>query len=161
MRARGRLPSPGCEEHELLEVTLSSIGDAVIATDNSGRINFLNPVAESLTGWAETDACGQPLAEVFRIMNEETREPASTPLDTIRRDSAIVGLANHTILIARGGREIPIDNNSAPIKDADGNISGSVIVFHDVSQQRAVERERESLLVNERRAVNPPNKQTP
>ena len=140
------------EEHELLEVTLSSIGDAVIATDNSGHITFLNPVARSLTGWPGSDACGQTLDTVFRVINEETRKPVAAPLESVRRDGAAVDLEFHTILISRDGREIPIDCNGAPIRDLNGNVSGAVIVFHDVSRQRSIARERELLLAKERTA---------
>src|SRR5205807_9909706 len=96
-----------------LTVTLHSIGDAVIATDNEGRITFLNPVAEALTGWTLQEAAGKPLATVFRIINEQTRRPIEDPVARVLRDGAVVGLGNHTILIARDGAEKPIDDIAA------------------------------------------------
>jgi PAS domain S-box-containing protein len=140
------------EQREWLQVTLSSIGDAVIATDIKGRINFINPIAESLTGWTMTLAAGKPLGEVFQIFNEETREPAESPFAIIKREGNIVGLANHTILSTRDGREIPIEDSGAPIKDSDGHIIGVIVVFHDVSERRSAEQEREKLLELEQAA---------
>ena len=124
------------EQSQLLEVTLSSIGDAVIATDTQARITFINPVAEKLTGWKRADAHSKPLDEVFRIINELTRQPVETPCDAVLRDGAIVGLANHTVLIAKDGRETPIDDSAAPIRDRDGVVFGVVLVFRDASEQR-------------------------
>jgi PAS domain S-box-containing protein len=140
------------EQREWLQVTLSSIGDAVIATDINGQIKFINPVAEVLTGWAMTLAAGQPLGKIFQIVNEETRAPAESPFAVIKREGIIVGLANHTILMTRDGREIPIENSGAPIRDADGHIIGVIVVFHDVSERRRAEQERESLLKLEQAA---------
>lgn len=93
---------------ESLRVTLASIGDAVITTDTEGRITFLNTVAESLTGWKRTEAAGQPLDCVFRIINEQTRQPIEDPATRVLRDGLTVGLANHTILIAKDGTERPL-----------------------------------------------------
>jgi PAS domain S-box-containing protein len=123
-----------------LAVTLQSIGDAVIATDNEGRVSFMNPVAESLTSWSRSDANGQPLAEVFRIVNEQTRSPAEDPVTRVLREGVVVGLGNHTILIARDGSEKPIDDSAAPIRDETGRISGVVLIFRDVTQRRQLER---------------------
>ncbi len=130
---------------ESLQTTLWSIGDAVISTDASGRVNFMNPVAERLTGWPLADARGRPLAEVFRIVNETTRETVESPADKVLRDGEIVGLANHTVLLARDGREVPIDDSGAPIRDERGRTSGVVLVFHDVTERREAERERSRL----------------
>ena len=94
-------------------VTLASIGDAVIATDTQGRVTFLNPMAESLTGWPLAEAVGRPLAEVFRIINEQTRQPVEDPAAKVLRLGTLVGLANHTALVARDGRETPIDDCGA------------------------------------------------
>jgi PAS domain S-box-containing protein len=127
---------------EYLQTTLRSIGDAVISTDTSGRVNFMNPVAERLTGWPLADAAGRPLAEVFRIVNETTREPVENPADKVLREGKVVGLANHTVLLARDGREVPIDDSGAPIRDERGRTSGVVLVFHDVTERRDAERER-------------------
>jgi PAS domain S-box-containing protein len=124
------------EQSQLLEVTLSSIGDAVIATDTQARITFINPIAEKLTGWTDAAARGRPLDEVFRIINEQTRQPVETPCDAVLRDGTIVGLANHTVLIAQDGRETPIDDSAAPIRDRDGVVFGVVLVFRDATEQR-------------------------
>lgn len=134
------------EQRELLQVTLSSIGDAVIATDINGKVNFINPVAENLTGWKMSEVAGKPLHEVFHIVNEQTREVAASPFSIIKKDGDIVGLANHTVLITKDGSEIPIEDSGAPIRDSEGNIIGVIIVFHDVSKRRLAEREREDLL---------------
>ena len=138
------------QQGELLQVTLSSIGDAVIATDVDGRISFLNPTAEALTGWALVDAKDLPIDEIFKIANEIDREkPVENPFALVKEKGSVVGLANHTILISKDGREIPIDDSGAPIRDGDGKIIGVVIVFHDVSENRRHEREREALLQSE------------
>jgi PAS domain S-box-containing protein len=123
-------------QREWLRVTLSSIGDAVLATDAAGRITFLNPVAESLTGWAEKEALGQPFQHVFQMLNEETRVPGEDIVARVLREGGVVALANHTALVARGGREIPIEDSAAPIKDSAGTVSGVVLVFHDVTEKR-------------------------
>jgi PAS domain S-box-containing protein len=139
------------EQHELLQVTIESIGDAVIATDIDGRINFINPVAEELTSWTIEEAAGKPLEEIFQIVNEETHQPVESPFTAIKRDGVVVvvGLANHTTLITKDKREIPIEDSGAPIKDEDGNVIGAILVFHDITERRAAEREREQLLKNE------------
>ena len=123
-------------EKELAQVTLQSIGDAVITTDDQERVVYLNPVAENLTGWSNDEATGQPLQQVFNIVNEYTRVLAENPVDKVLREGIIVGLANHTVLIARNGREYPIEDSAAPIRDRDGLILGVVLVFHDVSEKR-------------------------
>jgi PAS domain S-box-containing protein len=130
------------ERRELLRVTLHSIGDAVITTDNEGRITYLNAAAESLTGWAPAEAVGQPLDTVFRIVNEETGQPVENPATQALRDGLVVGLANHTILIGKDGQERPIDDSAAPIRSERGHVSGCVLVFRDVTQQRRMEQER-------------------
>jgi len=123
-----------------LGVTLASIGDAVIATDMQGRVELMNPVAQQLTGWPTTDALGRPLAEVFRIVDEDTGRPVESPVDRVLRDGVVVGLANHTILVARDGTERAISDSGAPIRDALGTTSGVVLVFHDQSDVRAAQR---------------------
>jgi diguanylate cyclase (GGDEF)-like protein/PAS domain S-box-containing protein len=122
-------------EKELALVTLQSIGDAVITTDDQNRVAFLNPVAERLTGWTTEAARGQPLQQVFNIINEFTREPVENPVDKVMRSGIIVGLGNHTILIARNGQEYSIEDTAAPIRDNNGHILGVVLVFHDVSEK--------------------------
>jgi PAS domain S-box-containing protein len=135
------------ERGELLRVTLGSIGDAVITTDTKGRVTYLNPVAESLTGWEHREAMGRPLDEVFRIVNEETRAAAPNPALRALREGAVVGLANHTILIGKDGVERYIDDSAAPIRDEDGRISGCVLVFRDVSARRRAERDEKNRLL--------------
>jgi len=123
-------------EKDLAQVTLASIGDGVITTDNEGRVTFLNAVAEYLTGWTLAEAEGQPLSEIFRIINELTRKSAQDPVIRCLREGRIVGLANHTVLIRPDGREFAIEDSAAPIRDADGTIVGVVLVFHDVTRAR-------------------------
>jgi PAS domain S-box-containing protein len=126
---------------DLLETTLLSVGDAVIATDSQGRVTILNGVAESLTGWNAKAAEGRQLDEVFRILNETTRQPVESPVAKVLREGVIVGLANHTILVARDGREMPIDDSAAPIRDENGKIFGVVLTFHNIAERRAAERQ--------------------
>jgi PAS domain S-box-containing protein len=125
--------------------TLASIGDAVIATDNEGRITFMNQEAERLTGWKFAEAIRTPLASVFHIVSEATRQTAENPVDRVLRVGKTVGLANHTILIARDGTEIPIDDSAAPIRSVDGATFGVVMVFRDVAEQRTAELVRARL----------------
>ena len=131
---------------ETLRITLHSIGDAVITTDIRGHVTSLNAVAESLTGWTAAQAAGQPLDAIFRVVNENTRQPVDNPAARALREGTVVGLANHTVLIDRDGSEHPIDDSAAPIRDADGQVSGCVLVFRDVTAQRHLERERASQL---------------
>ncbi|HZR83805.1 MAG TPA: PAS domain-containing protein [Candidatus Binatia bacterium] len=134
------------DSSERLRVTLRSIGDAVIATDASGVVMFVNPVAQALTGWAEDEARGRPLEEVFSIVGEETRECVEGPVAKVMRLGTVVGLANHTLLLSRDGRETPIDDSGAPIRDSDGTIAGVVLVFRDASERRRAQAERERTL---------------
>ena len=127
-------------EREQLRVTLASIGDAVITTDDHGRVCSLNCVAESLTGWRQEQAQGRPLEQVFRIVNEDTRQGVEDPCAKVLRTGAIIGLANHTLLISRDGTERPIDDSAAPIRDASGVLRGVVVVFRDVSEKRRAEK---------------------
>jgi PAS domain S-box-containing protein len=131
-------------------VTLASIGDAVIAADVRARVTFLNPAAEALTGWTPADAAGRPLTEVFRIINERTRQPAEDPAAKVLRTGAVVGLANHTALISRDGRETPIDDCGAPIVDDKGDVAGVVLVFRDVTQRRRADEAEAFRRANER-----------
>src|ERR1019366_3521786 len=127
-----------------------SIGDAVLATDTAGHITFLNPVAETLTGWGEKEALGQPVQTVFRVINEETRAPGEDIVVRVLRERRVVALANHTALVARDGREVPIEDSAAPIKDSAGTVSGVVLVFHDVTEKRRAQAAmRESQRQNE------------
>jgi PAS domain S-box-containing protein len=122
-------------EKERLRVTLQSIGDAVIATDLDGRIELMNGVAERLTGWTQHAARDKPLDEVFRIVNANTRQPCANPVEKTLREGCVVGLANHTILLAADGTERSIADSAAPIRDASGRILGVVLVFRDVSAE--------------------------
>jgi PAS domain S-box-containing protein len=127
------------EQRAWLEVTLSSIGDAVITTDMRGNVTFLNPIGESMTGWTLADASGVPLARIFNIVNEETRQPVANPVIRVLQEGSIVGLANHSVLIAKDGTEVAIEDSAAPIRDASGAVSGAVMVFRDVSARRRAE----------------------
>ncbi len=128
------------DQREWFRVALSSIGDAVITTDAGGTVTWLNPVAETLTGWAQADATGRPLDAVFHIVNERTRLPVENPALRALRDGAVVGLANHTILVARDGAERAIDDSAAPIRDAANRVIGAVLVFRDITERLAGER---------------------
>jgi PAS domain S-box-containing protein len=129
------------EDRERLRVTLSSIGDAVITTDAEGRISMLNPIAEQLTGWKSAEAIGRPLPEIFHILNEYSRQVVENPVAKVFATGRIVGLANHTVLIAKDGMERPIDDSAAPIRDQRGELVGCVLVFRDVTQRRRLEKE--------------------
>ncbi|HTO02163.1 MAG TPA: ATP-binding protein, partial [Opitutus sp.] len=154
VRARIAAEAEIRKQREWLHVTLSSIGDAVIATDVEGRVEFLNPVAEKLTGWTTAEAFGQPMATVFDNINEQTRQPAENPVFRVLHEGVTVGLANHTVLRAKDGTERPIEDSAAPIRNTAGELIGVVLVFHDVSSQyedrRAVERARDEALAASR-----------
>ncbi len=141
------------ESERWLTTTLQSMADGVIATDAQGRIKFVNPVAETLTGWSRSGALGRDLSEVFNIIHERTRTPVENPVTKVLQEGVVVGMGNHTILISKEGTEIPINDNAAPIRDEQGNISGVVLIFKDVSQQVHAEEEirsrnRELALLN-------------
>src|SRR6185369_9046525 len=138
------------ESERRYAVTLSSIGDAVIATDNTTRITFMNAVAEALTGWTHAEASGRPLVEVFRIFNERTGLAAEDPATKVLRLGTVVGLANHTVLRSRTGIEIAIDDSGSPIIDDRGQLSGVVLVFRDVTQRRLAEEASALLQANAR-----------
>jgi len=126
-------------ERELLKTTLVSIGEGLITTDAEGRVTNLNPVAEALTGWTTLEALGQPLTNVFQIINETTRQPVRNPVFKAIQEGVIVGLANHTLLIHKDGTECPIDDSAAPIRGADLVIKGCVLVFRDITERKRVE----------------------
>jgi PAS domain S-box-containing protein len=140
-RRRTRAERRAREEEGRLRTTLQSIGDAVIATDVSGRVVFMNEVAQRLTGHAEASARGRHLDDVFRIVNEATRATVESPVAKVLREGAIVGLANHTVLLRPDGSELPIDDSGAPVRDAAGEIMGVVLVFRDVTERKAAEGE--------------------
>uniref|UniRef100_E6QV58 histidine kinase n=1 Tax=mine drainage metagenome TaxID=410659 RepID=E6QV58_9ZZZZ len=125
---------------ERLAVTLNSIGDAVIATDAKGHVTLLNPLAEQLTGWTQTEAAGHPVDEIFHIINKETRQLAVIPVIETLAHGTIQGLANHTVLIARHGGECDIADSCAPIRDRDGHVIGAVLVFRDVTGEYAIQQ---------------------
>ena len=148
--AARRAQSRAIEGREVMRVTLRSIGDAVITTDNDARITYMNEVAESVTGWVLADARTRPLDEVFRIVNESTRQPVESPAVRALREGVIVGLANHTVLLRKDGTECPIDDSAAPIRDERGRVSGCVLIFRDVTSQRHLERDKTDQLMTAR-----------
>jgi diguanylate cyclase (GGDEF)-like protein/PAS domain S-box-containing protein len=127
-------------EKEKAQVTLQSIGDAVLTADSDGRVEYLNPVAEQLTGWTTVEAAGRPVAEVFQVVNETTRVPVDSPILRCLREGRTVELAEPTVLVNRRLQEIAIQDSAAPIHDRSGNLIGAVMVFHDVSQERRLQR---------------------
>lgn len=128
-------------EKERLAVTLRSIGDGIITTDMGGKIVLINKIAEKLTGWIQEEAIGRPLREVFHIINEKTRLPCENPVEKVLETGGIVGLANHTALIARDGTERMLADSGAPIRDKEGKIIGVVLVFRDITEQKKMEEE--------------------
>lgn len=139
--ARVKMQKSLAEQREQYRVTLSSIGDAVIATDTTGHITFLNEIAETLTGWPRDEALGKDLIEVFPIFNEETLQPVENPLIRVLAEGVVVGLANHTVLMTRAGKKIPIADSGAPIRGEDSVVLGAVLVFRDVTEERQTENE--------------------
>lgn len=125
-------------ERERAQVTLNSIGDAVLSTDIDGNVTYLNLVAEKMTGWSREEASGRPLAEVFQIIDAETRKPAQDPMRLAVQQNQTMGLTANCILISRDGSESSIEDSAAPIHDRGGRVIGAVMVFHDVSQARAM-----------------------
>jgi PAS domain S-box-containing protein len=130
------------KQSEWLRIMLSSIGDAVISTDALGRVTFMNGVAEKLTGWPFCEAMGRPSPDVFHVLNERTRRTIEDPALCALQQGAVVGLANHTLLIARDGTEWPIDDSAAPMRDESGAMLGAVVVFRDISERRWAEQSR-------------------
>ncbi len=128
------------EEKERAQVTLQSIGDAVITTDSGGHIDYLNPVAEDLTGWETRTAKGKHITEVFNIVHEVSRFPVNNPISKCLQEGRVMSLADNTVLINRHGNEIAIQDSAAPIRDRSGNVIGAVMVFHDVSRERRLRR---------------------
>jgi len=140
LSARERAEEALHQQSEWLRVTLSSIGDAVISTDAQGRVTFMNGIAEKLTGWPLAEALGLPLTDVFHIFNERTRQPVENPALRALREGTIVGLANHTVLIARDGSERPIDDSAAPMRGESATPVGAVLVFRDVTEGKLAEK---------------------
>jgi PAS domain S-box-containing protein len=138
------------ESREWLHTTLRSIGDAVIVCDAASSVQFMNPIAEELTGWSLSEAATRPLNQVFHIVHEHTRKEAENPVEKVRRLNKVIGLANHTALIARNGTEYVIDDSAAPIRDKNSNLIGIVLVFRDVTDQKRTEA---ALIASEKLAV--------
>ena len=134
--ARRRAEDALRQHSEWLRITLASIGDAVMTTDADGRVTYMNAVAQALTGWSQTDALGQLVTDVFRIVREDTRQPVDNPALRALQTEAIMRLANHTVLLARTGEEHPVDDSAAPIRDESGRTIGAVLVFRDVSERK-------------------------
>ena len=129
------------EEKERIQITLHSIGDGVITTDAHGMVNYLNPVAEALTGWTTAEARGRHLSQIFQVINEQTRQPVANPVSRCLRKGKIFGLAHHSVLVHRDGPEYDIDDSVAPIRGRDGQVLGAVLVFHDVTENRRLTRQ--------------------
>jgi PAS domain S-box-containing protein len=136
IRQRAAAAALLAEQKERLRITLASIGDAVISTDASARVTYLNAVAVELTGWTTEAAAGVPLTTVFNIVDESSRRALDNPAERALREGVVVGLANHAVLIARDGTEHPVDDSAAPIRSAAGEIVGCVLVFRDVTSRR-------------------------
>jgi PAS domain S-box-containing protein len=140
------------ESERWLTTTLNSIGEAVIATDKEERIVFMNPLAEALTGWLQAEALGKSLNEVFlttkafHVTSKDIRQ-GQEPTTKALQESIVAGLGSHVVLIARDGTETPIDHNTAPIRDDQGNITGVVLIFQDITERKQAEQEREKLIL--------------
>jgi PAS domain S-box-containing protein len=146
----GRRAEELFQSEQQLRTTLDSIGDGVITCDADGRVQMMNPVARELTGWSQAEASGQPLEQVFRIVNETTRETVETPVSKVKRLRSIVGVANHTVLIRKDGTELNIADSGAPIRDQKGETMGIVLVFRDITMER---KTQDALIANEKLAV--------
>jgi PAS domain S-box-containing protein len=133
------------QEKELLATTLASIGDGVVVTDPHGCVTMVNAEAERITGWPGTEARGKELSEIFKIENERTGQVQENPIDKVLRLGKVVGLANHTVLLRRDGRKVPIGDSGAPVRRGDGPIEGAVLVFRDVTEEREAQVAKERL----------------
>jgi diguanylate cyclase (GGDEF)-like protein/PAS domain S-box-containing protein len=129
------------QEKELAQITLASIGDGVIRTNETGIVDYLNPVAERLTGWTSLEACGKPVGQVFNVMDEATGKPLANPVERCLQEEDVVELAGYSLLTRRDGRDFAIRDSAAPIRDRLGRVAGCVLVFKDVTQIRGMERE--------------------
>lgn len=128
------------EAHEEFKTILYSIGDGVITTNNNGVVKKMNSVAEQLTGWSESDAKGKLLEDIFQIVSEKTRNKVENPVKRVLREGMVIGLANHTLLISKDGKEIPVADSGAPIRDEQGEIEGVVLVFRDKTEEQKAEK---------------------
>ncbi len=129
------------ESRQLLSSTLSSIADAVLATDREGRVTFLNAVAETLTGWPRTEARGKPASEILRMIDESTRQSVENPLARALRDRVMVAMDDHAALVSRSGAEVPIEHSASPVRDDAGEVRGAILVFRDISKRRQLEEQ--------------------
>lgn len=154
MAERKQLEAVLQRERDLLEVTLASIGDGVIATDPAGMLTFLNPVAETLTGWTAAEATGRSIHDVFHLIDENTRHPLANPVEKVLQEGQSVGVAEQAVLIARADREIPIADSAAPIRNKRGQIEGAVMVFRDITDRR----QTEAALIHAKEAAEAANK---
>ena len=142
------------ESEELYFTTLKSIGDAVITTDLNGNVSFLNEVAAILTGWTLRESLGKPVTKIFKIVNEQTHKPIENPIARVLKEGIIVGIGNHSVLITKDEKEIPIDDSGAPIKDDKGNITGVVLIFRDITERKRAEQVyRESQKIRQERLI--------
>jgi PAS domain S-box-containing protein len=146
----GRRAEELFQSEQRLRTTLESIGDGVITCDAAGHIQMMNPVACELIGWSQSEATGQPLEKVFHIVNETTRQTVETPIAKVKRLDRVVGLANHTVLVRKDGTELSIADSGAPIRDKNGDITGVVLVFRDITMER---KTQDALIANEKLAV--------
>jgi PAS domain S-box-containing protein len=128
------------DQMEWQRVTMTSMGDAVLVTDTDGRITYTNPIAQKVLRRPSGELTGKPRSEVFPVINEETRQTVANPVTKVLQSGAIVGLANHTILLLPNGAEVPIDNSAAPVRDSHGRVIGVVLLFRDVTAQRQAEK---------------------
>jgi len=139
------------ESEKWLSTTLESIGDAVIATDKSGNIIFMNPVARKVTGWSQDDAIGKTLLDVFQIINEDTGIPLEDPVTKVLKKDAVIEMTDPALLITKEGTKLPIDDSSAPIRDENGSVLGVALVFRDITERKRAEKEKEELLKDKAR----------
>jgi PAS domain S-box-containing protein len=138
------------QSEQQLRTTLASIGDGVISCNAQGHVQMMNPVAQELTGWSQTEAYGRPLEEVFQSVSEETRDPLENPVAKVKRLNSVVGVTNHTILLRKDGTELDIADSAAPILDQAGNTTGIVLVLRDITMER---KTQEALIASEKLAV--------
>jgi PAS domain S-box-containing protein len=139
IRRRKQMEEELRQQRAWFQVTLESIGDGVIATDETGAVVFMNRLAETMTGWPFAEVRNRPLREIFRIVNEDTKCPVEDPVSKVTARGSIIGLTNHTVLLTRGGGELAIEDSAAPIRDGQGRVIGVVLVFHDVTSRRKAE----------------------
>src|SRR5690348_6253636 len=141
IRKRRRMEEALAKSEKWFSTTLASVGDAVIATDMNGTVSFMNSVAQSLTGWTQAEAVGKSMDLVFDIVNKETRRPVENPVKKVFREGKVVGLADHTLLLSRGGKEFDIEDSAAPIVADEGEAFGVVLVFRDITDKKLAEEE--------------------